>query len=325
MTAPGTLDGIRASAPTPRGFLHGTPYLAIQAAALLLMTASVATRLWSDYPWLGPTLVVVALAAWAPELRLRRPRGWWFAYVAGIFVYTLLRAVADETAIPIRTAYVIDIDQALFFGHDPVTVLQSRLFSPDRVTLLDVLAVQVHWSFFLAPHALAVYVFWRHREQFAGYTVLVVGTMYLGLVLFFLLPTTPPWLAAQEGALEGAYRVMDFVGGRVNSDSYQSFYASLGEPNSVAAMPSIHMGVTFAMYLWARGTRPRLAGVLLAYTAVMGLALVYLAEHYALDLAVGVVCATGAYAVARWRALLPAASGRAVVEARPVGLESEVA
>ena len=313
------------SQPRPAGFLHGRAYLAIQAVSLLLMTGSVATRLWSDYPWLGPALVALAFAAWAPELVLRRQRSWWFAYVAGIFVYTLLRALADETAIPIRTQYVIHIDQALFFGRDPVTVLQSRFFSPDRVGFLDVLAVQVHWSFFLAPHALAVYVFWRHREEFAGYTVLVVGTMYLGLLLFFLAPTTPPWLAAQQGALDGAYRVMDFVGGRVDSESYQSFYASLGEPNSVAAMPSIHMGVTFAMYLWARGARPRLARVLLVYSLVMGAALVYLAEHYALDLGVGVVCALGAYAAARLRDLLPAPSRRPVVEARPVGLESEVA
>ena len=65
--------------------------------------------------------------------------------------------------------------------------------------------------------------------------------------------------------------------------------------------------------------------VLLVYSLVMGAALVYLAEHYALDLGVGVVCALGAYAAARLRDLLPAPSRRPVVEARPVGLESEVA
>ncbi len=59
----------------------------------------------------------------------------------------------------------------------------------------------------------------------------------------------------------------------------------------MAAMPSIHMGVTFAMYLWARSHEPRFALPLLIYSLLMGAALVYLAEHYVLDLIVGMACA----------------------------------
>jgi membrane-associated phospholipid phosphatase len=274
---------------------------ALQVLTLLAMTGTVATRLWQDHMWTGVALVGVTLAVWAPEVRRRRMRAWWFAYVAGIFIYTLLRAAADETAIPIRTTYDIRADHLLFFGSDPVVWLQDRLFSTTRVSPLDVFAVQVHWSFFVAPHLAAILIYWRHREQFPRYTAAVVGTMYLGLLLFFLVPTTPPWLAGQEGALSGVYRIMDFVGGRVDGDTYRSFYASLAEPNSVAAMPSIHMGVTFAMYLWARENRPRLAWLLLAYCAVMAFSLVYLAEHYALDLLVGMACAVAChFAAKRW-------------------------
>jgi membrane-associated phospholipid phosphatase len=276
----------------------------LQASLLLAMALVVVTSLWKDHLWLGWALVGLTVAAWAPEFRLRRDRLWWFAYVAGIFVYTLLRSYADETAIPVRRDYVIDADRFLFFGTDPVERLQDAFFQTTRVTPLDVFAVLVHWSFFIAPHAGAVLIFLARRELFGRYAVLVAGTMYLGLLLFFLVPTEPPWLAAQAGALDGVYRVMDFVGGRVNGDTYRSFYASLGEPNSVAAMPSIHMGVTFAMYLWARDHYRRAAWPLLAYTAVMGLALVYLAEHYVLDLAVGMVCALVAWLLAR--RLLPA-------------------
>jgi membrane-associated phospholipid phosphatase len=112
--------------------------------------------------------------------------------------------------------------------------------------------------------------------------------------MFFLVPTTPPWLAARAGDLQ-AFRIMDFVGGKVNADTYRNLSTSLGEPNSVAAMPSIHMAVTFAMYLWSREHAPKAAPWLLAYTAVMGFSLVYLAEHYVLDLAVGVLIAYGCH------------------------------
>ena len=280
--------------PPGRG-LGETALLITQTTLLLAMAATVATKLWQDHMWVGFVLVAVTLAAWAPELTRSRVRRWWFAYVAGIFVYTLLRAYADETLVPIRTVYVIDIDKFFFFGTDPVVWLQDRLFSPTRLTPLDFLAVQVHWSFFLAPHLAAIAIFLWRRDLFPRYTVLVVGTMYLGLALFFLLPTTPPWLAAQAGQLPGVFRVMDFVGGRVDSETYRTFYASLGEPNSVAAMPSIHMGVTFAMYLWARDHYRRIAWGLLAYSALMGFSLLYLAEHYLADLTVGVACALVCY------------------------------
>ena len=273
--------------------------LALHAVSLLILVGTVATKLWQDHVWLGFVLLVLALVVWARELTRDRVRRWWFVYVAGIFFYTLLRSYADETSIPVQTAYVIKADHLLFFGSDPVVWLQQRLFSPSHLTLLDFAAVQVHWSFFIAPHLLAVVVFAWKRHLFPRYAVLVVGTMYVGLILFFLVPTTPPWLAARAGDLPETFRIMDFVGGRVDAGTYRTFSASLGEPNSVAAMPSIHMAVTFAMYLWAREHQPRLAPWLLVYAAVMGLALIYLAEHYVLDLIVGVACASLCHVASR--------------------------
>jgi membrane-associated phospholipid phosphatase len=261
------------------------------------MTATVATKVWQDHIWIGFVLVGATAVIWAPELTKPRARRWWFTYVAGIFVYTLLRSYADETAIPIQTSYVINVDHWVFFGTDPVIWLQDRLFSPTRLTPLDFAAVEVHWSFFIAPHAVAVLVFVWRRDLFPRYTLLVVGTMYAGLVLFFLLPTTPPWLAAKAGQLPEAFRVMDFVGGRVDGQTYRNLSVSLGEPNSVAAMPSIHMAVTFAMFLWTRDHAPKFAPWVLLYTLVMGFSLVYLAEHYVLDLAVGVAIAYGCHRV----------------------------
>lgn len=298
---------------------EGSPFpgrvlLATQVILLLAMTATVATKVWQDHIWFGFVLCGATLAVWIPELTRPRARRWWFAYVGGIFLYTLLRAYADEAGMPIQTQYVIDFDHLVFFGTDPVVWLQGHLFSTSRVTALDFFAVQVHWSFFIAPHLAAVLIFVWRRDLFPRYTILVVGTMYAGLVLFFLVPTTPPWLAARDGALPEAFRIMDFVGGKVNGSTYAAFSASLAEPNSVAAMPSIHMGVTFAMFLWARDNHSRFAPYLLVYSLVMGAALVYLAEHYVLDLIAGVIIALGVNVAARRfgdvPALLPANSRR---------------
>ncbi len=270
----------------------------LQIGLLLAMAITVATKVWQQHVWFGWLIVALTVLAWLPELRRDRDRRWWFAYVAGIFVYTLLRSYASKTGIPVRSAYAIDIDRHVF-GIEPVIWLQTRLFHPTNLSLLDWLTVMVHWSFFIAPHAAAIAIFVWRRSLFPRYTVLVVGTMYAGLLLFYLVPTAPPWLAAQAGTLPGAFRVMDFVGGRVSLDTYQSFYASLGEPNSVAAMPSIHMAVTFAMFLWARDHYPRLAIPLLVYSLVMGFSLIYMAEHYFADLVAGIICAGAVHLASR--------------------------
>lgn len=277
--------------------------LGAQVLALLAMALLVVTRYWQDHVWLGFAVFAIAAIAWAPELTRNRMRRWWFVYVGGTFLYTLLRAFADETAIPIRTDYIIDADRLLFFGVVPNEWLQARFFDIDGLRLHDYTAVGLHWSFFVVPHAAAVAIFVWRRDLFPRYTAILVGTLWAGLLLFFLVPTRPPWMAAELGSLAGVERIMDFVGGSVHANAYSNLYQSLGEPNSVAAVPSIHMAITFAMYLWSRVHAPRFATPLLIYSFLMGLALVYLGEHYVADLLVGMACA--AILVAATRRMLP--------------------
>ena len=300
VTSPTTLGPTPAApAPLPRPEWLERTWMALEILTLLAMTGMVVTKIWQEHVWAGWALVAATAVVWAPEFRLHRARRWWCVYVAGTFIYTLLRSYADNDGMPIQTWYTIDFDHLIFFGHDPVVWMQEHLFSPAHVTPLDFFAVQVHWSFFVVPHAAAIAIFIWKRDLFPRYVALVVATLYVGLALFFLVPTTPPWLAGRAGDLPGVFRIMDFVGDAANGSAYSAAYSSIGEPNPVAAMPSIHMAVTFALYLWARDHQPRLAPYLLVYSIVMGVALIYLAEHYLLDLLICIVCAVACHLVTR--------------------------
>lgn len=244
-------------------------------------------------------LLSIASVTWLPELRRPGARRWWFFYVVGIFSYTVMRSYADNLGLPVHTSYPIRFDRLLFNGQVSVVALQHTLFSPSRLTGLDWLAVLTHWSFFIAPHAAAVAIFTWRRTLFPSFTVATVGTMYLGLVLFVVLPTSPPWLAARTGSLPEVFRILDVVGSRVGADRYDSLYASLGAPNPVAAVPSIHMAVTFVLYLFARDHCRKWAPVGLVYLAMMGFSLLYLGEHYVLDLLTGMSVASVAYLASR--------------------------
>ena len=274
--------------------------LGVQCFALLAMTASVATRVWQDQVWFGVALIVFAVAVWAPEFTRRRDRLAWFFYVTGTFGYTLLRALADETAIGVRTQYVIEMDAALP-GSSVVPLLQKWRDAWEFHRLVDYFAIGTHWSYFILPHAAAVVIFVARRRAFPRYVAVMVLSVWLGLLLFFLVPTVPPWLAGEQGDLPGVVRVMDERVRRAlegdASATYDELYKGLGEPNSVAAMPSIHMAITFAMFLWSLRYARRFAPWLLAYAIIMGFSLAYLGEHYLADELAGIAVATVSWVI----------------------------
>lgn len=270
------------------------------AGSLLLMAAlayDLISGLWIGSAGLHVALALVAVLLIWPAARRVRYLHLGIVYMFGLFVYTVLRSFADKTFIPIRTEYVIDIDRALFFGRNPTSWLQARLFDPFNLRPLDWLTVQVHWSYFAVPHVAALVVYLWRRDLFPRFVALVLGTFYAGLALYFLLPTVPPWLAADRGVLPGVSRVMDFVGGQIDTESYSRLYDAIGVPNPVAAMPSLHMGVTFAIFLFARGCNRWLGRALLVYAVAMGFSLVYMGEHYLADVLVGILMATCVYYV----------------------------
>jgi membrane-associated phospholipid phosphatase len=113
----------------------------------------------------------------------------------------------------------------------------------------------------------------------------------LGASVYWFLPTAPPWYAAgaEERTGEGAREVRrlmveygeHFWGGR-----WSSLYSVFGG-NPLAAMPSLHFATSLMAALLLAEVSP-LAGALgWTYTAALGVSLVYLGEHYVVDLLAG--------------------------------------
>ena len=132
---------------------------------------------------------------------------------------------------------------------------------------------------------------------------------YTGLLASFLVPTAPPWLAAQHGDIASVHRIFqDMVG----SGAHSSAGSAVGQ-NDVAAMPSLHMAITVVIALFAWRCDRRLGVLGAVYAASMGFALVYLGEHYVVDVLAGIVFAAGAWVVALrlWsrRSFIEAAEG----------------
>jgi membrane-associated phospholipid phosphatase len=245
--------------------------------------------------FVGWGLAVTAAVVAVPLSRFRSYAVAFLPYGVVWLVFTLLRALADETPIPLRTQQVTAVERGLFFGNTPTIWLQDRLFNPVHMDWLDYLTTFTHWSYFFVPHIAAILI-WRQRpDLYRRFLMTMTITLGVGLLVYFLAPAAPPWLTADRAPQADIYRVMSNVGRTLNSSLYDRTYSVLGDPNAVAAMPSIHTAITFMLFLFALHWGRLVAGLALAYALLMAFALVYTGEHYVIDAIVGASIASYAY------------------------------
>lgn len=231
----------------------------------------------------------------------------------------------------VRIDYPIAIDRVLGFGQLPTERLQ-RAFARvgpagPRWRASDRVLVWAHWSWFLVPHGALLYIMLRHPRRFDRAATLTYAVFDVGAMIYWVLPTAPPWYAAaapergvhRNDALDGASeevdagvadthgtpaapiadpgtpaqrralsvrRMMVEYGEDFWEDRWGPLYSVLGG-NPLAAMPSLHFATSVMAAQLLAETGP-VAGLLgWAYASTLGLALVYLGEHYAIDLIAG--------------------------------------
>lgn len=213
-----------------------------------------------------------------------------WAYLAG---YEMPNDDPERLRARVRVRYPIAIDRALGLGELPGLRLQRVLARPGRIRRLDEVLVWCHWVWFAVPHGTLAYLLVRRRELFPSAAVATYAVFDLGLIGYWALPTAPPWYAAQLGAVPST-RQDDPALRRMMIEHGEAFWKERWGPlydvlagNPLAAMPSLHFAtsVMAAHQLRRAGRLPGAIGW--TYAFALGFALVYLGEHYVVDLLAG--------------------------------------
>jgi membrane-associated phospholipid phosphatase len=198
----------------------------------------------------------------------------------------------------VRVGYPIVADRILGVGELPGLRLQRtfarREGQPLRIA--EQVLVWCHWLWFAVPHGTAVYLLLRRRELLPRGAAQLYAVFDLGLIGYWAAPTAPPWYAAQVGALgpstPAMRRMMLEHGEAFWKGAWGPLYDVLGG-NPLAAMPSLHFA-TSVMAAHVLGDAGPVQGALgWAYAGTLGFALVYLGEHYVIDLLAGLALAEG--------------------------------
>jgi membrane-associated phospholipid phosphatase len=183
--------------------------------------------------------------------------------------------------------YPVAIDRVLGGGELPNVRLQRALGRPGQVTRLDKALAMAHWAWFFEPHVSLVWILVRRNDSFARAARQMSAAYDLGCLLYFLVPTAPPWWAAENGRTDAPVRrSMIEVGEGIWGRAWPTLYNTLGG-NPWAAMPSLHFATSVLAAILLTESAPGAGAVGWGYAMTLGLALVYLGEHYAVDLLAG--------------------------------------
>ena len=244
-----------------------------------------------------------------------------WAYVAA---YEMPHDDPEELAARVRVRYPVAIDRVLGLGTIPTLRLQRTFSTPGRVNRFERILVMCHWLWFAVPHTAVAYVLWRDPERLPRSAARMYAVFDLGAFFYWTIPTAPPWWAAERGSVRGQQGTPDLRspadrGGlleqsplyvrspadrgnlrehehlhdmrRMMIEYGPEFWGPLWEPlfkllggNPLAAMPSLHFATSLMGAHLLSEVDPVAGFVGWSYTVTLGVALVYLGEHYAIDL-----------------------------------------
>ena len=247
-------------------------------------------------------ILLVLLAFSLTDLR-RLGRGLvydWAPFIAILFFYDILRGRADKMLFSAHTWPQLNADQWLATGQVPTVWLQTHLWhGAEQIRWYDYALWLVYLTHFFTTLLVAAFLWALRPKRFRRYTASVVTLAMLGFVTYALFPAVPPWMASEQGNLPPLQRIISIVWEHIPVSAMSPlFERGAHYSNNVAAMPSLHAAyaMLIAIFFW-KVSRWYWRIPLAIYPLVMGLALVYTAEHYVVDVFAGWIYAAVAYLI----------------------------
>jgi membrane-associated phospholipid phosphatase len=266
----------------------------VKGAAAAALAAAVAVPLLRKKKKIPAAVTATALAAGPPALAVIRPRtklrdAGMYALQMWMFVLGHELPYDDPKLAErrLRVGYPIKADRVIGGGELPNVRLQRALAGLGRHNAVDRFLSWVHWAWFFEPHSVVTWILARHPEHFARSARQMSAVYDLGLIVYAAVPTAPPWWASEEGHTDAEVRrIMVEVGEEEWGRAWPALYDTLGG-NPWAAMPSLHFATSLMSALLLAEVNRGAGAAGLAYAGTLGFALVYLGEHYVVDLLAG--------------------------------------
>jgi len=217
----------------------------------------------------------------------------WFVFLSFIYFSDTMRGLIYlgicKLNKPVLTQYVIHLEKQLF-GQIPSVFLQNILLDksePLSLSWLEKTLTFIHGTHYIA-FLFVGFIIWIYKKQsFREYKLAFYLLVSSGISLYFLIPTTPPWIAYE--LFEAVPELIHF-----NTEIYNMHIPDLTSKfgtNPVAAMPSLHTAFpllcAFLLFKYFRWK----SWPFLVYTTAVLFTIVYTGDHYFIDIIAGAILA----------------------------------
>jgi len=197
----------------------------------------------------------------------------------------------------------------------------------------DIMSAVIYGLHFPEPLVVGFVIWLRDRALFRHFAAAFLTLAAIAFVIYIVYPAVPPWMASYRtfgGQRFAAIsppldKIFDDFNWFVQQRAFGHAYFSLVDVkyNRVAAMPSLHAAFPVLSALYLYRTFGRWGLLMLIYAAAMWFAVVYMGEHWVIDVLVGLVCAVVAFVAVEggarwWVARAKARSGVPALVAPPV-------
>lgn len=244
----------------------------------------------------------------------------WVPFVIIFFAWQLLRGYADQAAngagFPIHDTDLIAAERLLFGGQIPTVALQNALHVPGQIRWYDIMATTFYGFHFVLPLLFAYLLWIRDRDLYWRFVYALMAVSFAAFFTYVVFPAVPPWLASEQklirngGRIIQVYLVRDAVVDQFRvGGGIPSYLLRRSNPNPIAAMPSLHAAYPTLVLLFGLFHWRAVAPIALLYCLGLWFSVVYIGDHYVVDVLAGVVYAVIVFfgtramldVLARWR------------------------
>jgi len=262
------------------------PLVAVSLAYLVLVSG---VMIWRGISVSADSLLVILVPVAVLSGRVFAFLRDWVPFVALFLGYEALSGIAPKLGIRPQVGSMVHIERELFAGRDPSEVLQRHF---GGLHWLVIACTVIYFCHFLFPVAVGMVLWLVDRTQFLRFTMALLAMSFAAFIFFLLLPAAPPWYAHNLGLLPGVH---DLVHGALPSAVSPYFQRLDADP--VAAFPSLHAAYPTlgALALWQVSRRTAL--VMVPWCLAVWFSVVFLGQHYVIDVTGGIILAAATWAV----------------------------
>lgn len=210
-------------------------------------------------------------------------------FIFVILSYDFFRGLAGEINPRIHYLEKINATKFIFHGHIPSVELQQLFYTPGFLHWYDYAASFLYLLHFAVPLAFAFILWIYYRKGFLEFSLGLCLVSYGALLFYLVYPTAPPWLAAKYGLIPPVTKILNVVLASFPDVYHLPTIYKVIRGNLVAAVPSMHAAYAFLVFLYAVRYFKRWGYVFLPYFLLMWLTIIYLGEHYIVDIILAVV------------------------------------